>query len=72
MPFDLRIDPETRDISLVSSYVTGFELTLQKATIRLLTYLREVLRNQFVGLNYFAWMAVKPPPLGTIESAVVA
>ena len=70
--YDAHLDPVTGDLPLVSSFVTGPELTVQRAKIRLQTFLGEWILDQTKGLPYVAWRHEKPPDLGAISGVVIA
>jgi hypothetical protein len=72
LTYDARLDLATGDLPLVSSFVSGPDLTVQRAKIRLQTFLGEWILDQAVGLPFVAWRESKPPDVGSIAGVVLA
>jgi hypothetical protein len=81
--FDAFIDPITGDLPAVSRFVTGPELTVQRARIRFGTHGRsrligdkildgEWILDRFVGLPFAEWREQKPPDLAGQAAVVIA
>ena len=77
--FDVRLDPVTNDLPEVSSFVTGPELTTQRAGVRLRTFGPSVegvsgewILDQFVGLPFLDWRQQKPPDLANVTAVLTA
>jgi len=70
--YDIALDPATGDLPTVSRFITGAELVVQRARIRLATFFGEWILDQFVGLPYLAWRAQKPPDLSGQAAVIIA
>lgn len=69
---DVGLDPDSGDLPDVSSFISGFDLILQRIRRRLGTYLGEWLADGKVGLPYFRWIAQKPPDVAAIGAKLRA
>lgn len=58
------------DFPLYPTLISGAPLIAQRIKRRLQRYLGEELLNRALGLPYFAWRSVKPPPVAEIAAFV--
>lgn len=70
MSADVFLDPVTGDLPASFRFATPIELILQRARIRLETFLGEWLLDQSKGLPYLEWRRVKQPPLDEVLNLV--
>ena len=72
MAFDAEINAVTGDMRIPTRLITGADLVVQRARVRLGTFFAEYILDQFVGLPFLEWQQQKPPDLAAIGAVIFA